>query len=72
MLTWLSRIFFVAGIVLLGVSAYLYWDREMPPATVDPLEIVVNDAEPDGTREVVVEIRNLSRHPIRVVGIGLC
>jgi hypothetical protein len=60
------------ALVLLGISGYLYWTREMPPATVEPLEIVVNDALPDGTREVVVAIRNQSREPIRVVGIGLC
>jgi hypothetical protein len=72
MFRWLPNLSFVLALVCFLWAGYEYGTQETGPALVIPeieRELVL---QPGHNQELVFELKNTGRHPIRVVGVPSC
>ncbi len=74
-LQWLSRIGLLLAIVCFGLATYYYWlemDRNRPEHEIYHIEnatIILDNVVAGSRIPVTYKVRNLSNHPIQVVGM---
>jgi hypothetical protein len=69
---WLPSGLFALAVVCFGCAGYAYFSQDPGPRLVIPeaeRALVLSAGE---ARELVFELRNTGRHPVRVVGLTEC
>jgi hypothetical protein len=71
--SWLAGLTMLVGVSALGLAGYwCFASRSGPCLEVDQTDIEVADAVNGENREVVLNLRNPSARPMRVLGLTQC